>query len=800
MTILTPRRSSKWITASGLALAAGLACAPAFAQTPAPAAPETEGTEVEEVVVTAQKREESLQDVPIAVSAFTAETLDRVQIENAQDIQFSVPNAMLVGNERFTLRGIGNNAISSTADNGVQTFVNTAATGYLPQDEFYDLERIEVLRGPQGTLYGRNTTGGAINVVTRRPTDRLEGFVSGQVGNFESVRLQGAVNLPLTGALRQRFAGYVLFRDGFTENLSTGNNIDGRSQHGLRSTTELDLSPMTRATLLVQYYEEDSSRARESKRLCKAIAVLGCSPNETGFDSPNAQATIFQRLLAGPLAGTIFPPGGNIYSGSINPRDLRQVSADTDPTYDGKNVFSILELTHEFGRFDFTSVTSFAESRVEANTDFDNADPGFRFLRPISYLAAADQVVTTDRLITTDSFEARSRTYAQEFRLASDFDGMFDFTVGAFYLDTKGRARFRVFHPAIELFSRLLGLPPVSYASDNETPYSRTRAAAVFGEGYFQLSPDTKVTIGGRYTKEEKDIRTRNVTLSAPGPYIVAGVEDDRFTGKITVDHDLDLGFTQDTLLYGSVSTGYKGGGLNPGNTVASGFRPETVTAYEVGAKNTLMNRSLQANLAAFYYDYTDLQLGQRIAGNVRTSNADAVIYGAEAELVWSPTDRLLFDSNLSYLHTEIGDFQTVDPANPAQSLTATTPTVPVNLNGNRLPFSPSFKIKVGGQYSMPLGTSGWTGVLRADVAYQDEYFSREFNTPNDRIDGWTVVDLQARAENAAGDLQLQFFMKNATDEDNITNSIVEDALVGSYRNARILEPRIYGVALTKRF
>jgi outer membrane receptor protein involved in Fe transport len=125
---------------------------------------------------------------------------------------------------------------------------------------------------------------------------------------------------------------------------------------------------------------------------------------------------------------------------------------------------------------------------------------------------------------------------------------------------------------------------------------------------------------------------------------------------------------------------------------------------------------------------------------------------------------------------------------------------VAVNLNGNRLPFSPKYKIKVGGQYSMPLGARGWTGVLRADVARQDDYFSREFNTPNDRIEGWTTVDLQARAENASGDLQVQLFVKNATDEDNITNSIVEDALVGSYRNVRILEPRIYGVAVTRRF
>ena len=770
----------------------------AAAQTPAETPPAA--STVEEIIVTAQKRSESLQDVPIAVSAFSDEALDRAQIENAQDIQLSVPNAILVGNDRFTLRGIGNNAISSTADNGVQTFVNTAATGYLPQDEYYDLERIVVLRGPLGTLYGRNTTGGAINIVTRRPTDEFEGFASVQAGNFESVRAQGALNLPIGDRMRQRFAGYYLTRDGFTENLSTGTNIDGREQFGLRSTTELDLGPQTRASLLLQYYEEDSTRARESKRLCKAVAVLGCSPTESGFDSPVAQATVLQRLLAGFFTGTVFPAGGNIYAEAPNPPDLRQVAADTDPSYRGEGFFGIFELSHGIGNFDLTSVTSYAESSVEANTDFDNADLPFRFLRPITYLAGPGRTVTTDRLITTDSFTARGRTWAQELRLASDFDGMFDFTLGAFYFDTKGRARFQVYHPAIELFARAIGLPPASYISDNESPYSRTRASALFGEGYFQFTDATKLTIGARYTREEKDIRTRNTTLSAPGPYIVAGIEDEQWTGKVSLDHQLDLAFTDDTLLYGAISTGYKGGGLNPGNPTRRTFEPETVTAYEIGAKNSLFGRTLQANLAAFFYDYSDLQLGQRIAGNVATSNADATIYGAEAEFLWSPTERLLFDANLSYLSTEIGDFLTVDPANPAQSLTTLTPQVPVSLDGNDLPFSPPFKIKVGGQYSFPLGGSGWTGVLRADAAYQDDYFAREFNTPNDRIDGWTVIDLQARASNAGGDLEVQAFVKNVTDEDNLTNSIVEDALVGSYRNARILEPRVYGVALTKRF
>jgi outer membrane receptor protein involved in Fe transport len=320
----------------------------------------------------------------------------------------------------------------------------------------------------------------------------------------------------------------------------------------------------------------------------------------------------------------------------------------------------------------------------------------------------------------------------------------------------------------------------------------------VFGESYYAFDPVTKLTVGLRYTDEEKSIRTRSIVLAAPTPYIVAKRDWQRWTGKVALDHKLDLSFTDETFVYASIARGYKGGGLNPGNAVTPDFRPESVTAYEAGAKNQLLGRTLQANLTAFYYDYTDLQLGQRIGGNVITANADAKIWGAEAELVWAPTRQWLFDANLSYLHTEIGDFLTVDAANPAQSLTAKSPAVAVDLSGNELPYSPAYKVKVGGQYSFPVGS--WTGTLRADVAQQDHFFAREFNTPNDRIKGWTVVDLQARLLDGDGRLQLQAYVKNLTNKDNIVSSIIEDALIGSYRNVRLLEPRTFGASVLYRF
>ena len=192
--------------------------------------------------------------------------------------------------------------------------------------------------------------------------------------------------------------------------------------------------------------------------------------------------------------------------------------------------------------------------------------------------------------------------------------------------------------------------------------------------------------------------------------------------------------------------------------------------------------------------------MGQRINGGVVTLNADADIWGLEGEFIYAPSRNWLFDANLSYLHTELDDFFSEDAANPAQSLTATTPSVAVNLKGNELPHSPKSKVKIGGQYTTASFAGGWTATLRADAVWQDKYFAREYNSPTDRIDAWGIIDLSARLDNSDQDFAIRMFVKNVSDEDNITNIIIEDALVGRYRNVRLLEPRTYGVILEKKF
>ncbi len=773
--------------ASVLALAAAV---PAFAQDGG------ESTGVEEIIITAQKREQALQDVPLAVSAFSEESLDRAQIEDATDLQFSIPNAVLTGNDRFTLRGVGTNALGST-DLGVQSFVNGAAIGYPPQNEFFDLQRLEVLRGPQGTLYGRNTTGGAINVITRKPGETFSAEGSLQLGNFENIRVGAGIDLPLGDRAGLRIAGYALKRDGYTENRSTGNNIDGRDQWALRGTAVFEITDATVATLTLGTFREDSSRAREGKRLCKSHPVLGCSPNELGFDSPNANTTILQTLAR---FFTPFPAGGNIYAGAPNPRDLRAVEADTDPTFQLDQNFGILNLNHDFGPVTLTFIGGYSDGSTEQNTDWDNADLPFRFTAPITYNKDRDTTVTTDRLLTTDSFTSKSKLLTGELRLASDFDGRFNFLVGLFGLKGEGSGGFEIWHPAIEAFQKALGRPAETWRVSNLSRNGENQTWALFGETYVTLTDDLRLTLGARYTEEERSGESRAIVLSGLNPFVKSEYSGSKTTGKAAIDWTPDLGFTDQTLFYASVATGYKGGGLNPGNVARPTFDEETVTAFELGSKNTLLDRNLQANFAAFYYDYSGLQLGQRINGGVTTTNADAKIWGLEAEFVFVPDDHWSFDANLSYLNTEIGRFFSEDAANPAQSETATAPSVQVNLEGNELPHSPSGKIKVGAQYETSPFAGRWTAIFRVDATWQDEYYAREYNTPTDRIESWGVLDGQVRFQRDDGKYGVRFFVKNITDEDNITNIIIEDALIGRYRNARLLEPRTFGVILEAKF
>lgn len=764
---------------------------------PRTADPAAENGPLERIVVTARKRAEASQTVPVAVSAFSADTLERSKIVNAQDLQFSIPNAVLTGNDRFTIRGIGNNSLGG--DNGVGLAINGATIAVLPQDELFDMERIEVLRGPQGTLFGRNTTGGALSLFTKRPTDRMEAKVSLELGNYAHKRVEGMVNIPLSDNLRQRFAGYVLKRDGFTKNEFTGNSVDGRDQYSLRSSTRLFLGNSTEANLVLGAYDESSSRTRETKRQCKAIPVLGCSPNELGFDSPNYSATVFVPLANFFLVPAgVMAPGSNIYTGAPNPTDLRAIAADFDATFRLKNKYATLDVSHDFDPFTLTYVAGYSDTETEQNTDWDNAALPFRFVTPQTYNVSRNLTVTTDRLLTSDSFTAKNQTWSHELRIASRNTGIFNYTTGLFYYDSKGSGGFFIWHPIFELSQKLRGRPAETWFINGETQLATTKAKAWFGESQWKLNDQTRAALGARWTSETRDTLSRNLVLAATAtPFVQRPtLKEDWWTGRAS----LDFTPSKDTMFYATLATGYKGGGFNAGNATRPTFSPETVTAYEFGVKTERLDGRLRANLSVFHNDYKNMQLTQRISGSTATANVNATIAGAEAEIQFAPTRAWLFDANASLMDTSIGDFLTVDAANPAQSLTTTSPQVPVNLAGKALPHSPTAKFKVGAQYTTGFFATGWTVTSRLDYVWQNDYFAREFNTPTDLIKSWGVANLQLRFLNPKGNVEVKAFVKNLSDADNVTNIIIEDALVGSYRNVRLLDPRTFGLQVQYTF
>ena len=279
--IMTTRARALLSGASMAIIASMVFAAPTSVQAQA-ATPAASGIEV--IVVTAQKREQALQEVPIAVSAFSAAALDRVQIEDATDIQFSIPNAVLTGNDRFTFRGVGTNALGSS-DLGVQSFLNGAAIGYLPQNEFFDMVRIEVLRGPQGTLYGRNAIGGAINTISKRPTEDLSVEFKIGVGNFDYSNVVGAVSGPITDSLRYRVAAQREQRNGVDFNYGT-NETEG---------WEID-----------DYYYEGQLEGEIGDRFSWWLKVA-----DSGYDKAGPPGGRTATFSTAPYL-SVFPPAGSV--------------------------------------------------------------------------------------------------------------------------------------------------------------------------------------------------------------------------------------------------------------------------------------------------------------------------------------------------------------------------------------------------------------------------------------------------------------------------------------------------------
>ena len=757
--------------------AEGRPASPQFAAAAPPAQGQATGAAaVDELIVTAQKKEERIQSVPIAISAFTGKALDQQKIEGGPDLLKAIPNVTFSKNNfssyNLQIRGVGTKAVSVTTDPAVAiSFNNTPMIrNRLFEQEYFDIERVEVLRGPQGTLYGRNATGGVVNVITAKPTDNFEGQLKAEVGNYDTRRLSGFVNVPLGDTFAMRIAGASTQRNGFDHNTITGNDVNGRDLWSGRVSLQWKPVDRFRANFVWEHFNENDNRSRTGKQLCtrdpgpssiagfgqinaaafpfsadpnattnqiRGILSQGCLPgslfNTASYGTPNGNslplviAAQSVAVLGFDALGNQVPllrPGVDPYGNQMQSPDLRTIASKFDPRFRAKNdVYQLnldFDLTNSLKLF---SQTLYTQDRYYSSQDYNrfNTQPVFNnssglydlFGTPLTNPGITPGGIYTDpqlgpssTIVGMDVNQARSKQWSQEFRLQSSFDGPVNFSVGANYLRYETKEDYYVmFNIASAIAQSFLnggadpGVPcpttptescvyvdpnPINKINGQGHNYFRSanpyvvNSTAVFGEVYWQLANDVKITAGLRYTDDHKRFTpTPSQLLLAPGPvaggYVSSGYPTlpdikqswGEFTGRLGVDWKPQLSFTDQTLVYAFYSRGYKGGGANPPGIGSNPqvlnfapqpttFRPEFINAFEVGTKNTLMHGALTLNASAFYYDYTDYQVSKIVDRTAANENFDATMWGVELESVWRPTRNLQINANLGYLNTEL--------------------------------------------------------------------------------------------------------------------------------------------------
>ncbi|HTO39760.1 MAG TPA: TonB-dependent receptor, partial [Rhizomicrobium sp.] len=681
---------------------------------------------VETVTVTSSKLGGAdVQSVPIAITAMSQEQLTATQTAGGPDLVRQVPN-LTFSKTNFTgyniqIRGIGTQAISVTTDPAVAVALNDIPfiRNHFFEQEFYDVSSVEVLRGPQGTLYGRNATAGVVNMTSAKPTDQYEAMASLDVGNYSNRRLEGMLNIPIVGdKLDLRLAGEWTKRDGYAFNEQTNKSLDGRNLWSGRVSLLVHPVENLTATFIWEHFSENDDRARSTKQLCTRddppsvingptgpqvptvfeanYLSQGCKPGPLygplAFQTPSAGALPFVWGLE--AQGAFIANGTNPYANLTQSQDLRVINSMFDPTYRAKN--DTFELNADYNitpTLTLTSQTGFNKDTLRSTQDFNRFSTTEGIFIPKvfnggvpgagNYFVGADgefcdpQLGCSDRLVALDLSQQRSQQFSQEVRLASHFSVPFNFSVGVNYLHYQTVEDYFVFMNAISLLTEYNNMfyggavaPIVPHApfdpalanSCNPQPADRTvlrftgfgcswvdpnpldsldgqghnyfrsqdpyrlNSWAGFGEVYYQVMPDLQLTGGLRWTYDKKHFtEIPSWTAMAGKGYPIEGVVDPaqgyidqqwkEWTGRFVANWTPKLDFTDQTLVYGSYSRGYKGGGANPpgvipvmpipflgGGSSPSNvthpltFKPEFIDAFELGSKNTLLDGAMTFN------------------------------------------------------------------------------------------------------------------------------------------------------------------------------------------------------------
>ncbi len=707
---------------------------------------------LEEVMVTASKREATAQETPMALSYFTSELIDVKGIQNINDLQYSVPSLLMgltsAGGAKLTVRGISSESFMTGGDPGIALHIDgqyIQATSYALRDLF-DIERIEVLRGSQGTLYGRNSTGGSVNIITKKPTDEFSGQLNVLLGDYEHRRIQAVLNTPLTDNAFFRIAVSDDFREGYTQNVITGDTYDTSDYTAYRGS--LLIRPTDNLDILLSGYvfREDDSR--------------GFTTVAHPYNTHDGLLGI-NFLTGAPVVTNIYRD----YNAPPNPAadDPRKVRMDTTPFAREDSEGVSLDVTWAFSGMKFKSITGYHNTEWNDRRDVDNSD-----------------VVTV-----VSEMDTEYTTFTQEFQLSSNAEGKFDWLVGLFYYNEDSTFDNR--NPILNISAVYPWWDEWNFVSGAAT---ETESWAVFGQADYHFNDRLTATAGLRYTYEEK---TFEESLYLPPYGLVTPMvsNDEESWEDVTGTIGLDYKLADEVMVYASVSQGFKAGGFNAGG-FHEPYEPETVTAYQAGVKGRYLDSTLQLNLAGFYYDYSDLQLWTNIEElTLMTNAAEASIKGVEVEWIYLVTNALKVDGSVAYLDAEYDEYFAADSHYPGSALGLQ------DLSGKKLSRAPEWKYNIGAQYGVPLpGGNLGSLTLRVDFSWVDDHYFRAFNLETDKQSAYHRTDAKLMWESPDGQWYGELFVRNIEDEDVVGEMVIYGSGFADNRGSIFLPPRTCGVQI----
>ena len=719
-----------------------LLCAAAAMALPFPVFAQEADTGAEDVnagdiVVTAQKRSQSIQQVPVAISALNSEMLEDRGISTAAGLQFSVPSTQignLLGQTSVTIRGVGlNQGAPGVAIHVDGVYQPRPSMGDLLQ---IDLERVEVLRGPQGTLYGRNANGGAVNFITKAPTDEYEGYLLASYANYDEARVQGMVNVPLGENSRGRVVlDWNRRGDGFVKNIvAGGQDLDrGRTFSG-RVRFDMDITPDFELSLATTFLD-------------------GTGPTQyfVLHNPPTAPVVSVNPALAS--ASYSFEPWRTAANDPVNTERRLSMSSAT--------------ATWSLGDVTLKSISAYTTLRDDSLADDDG--------------------------INVSIFPARrfydSKSFSQELNVGASVDAA-DVVAGLYYL--KDSYKHILDYDLLEGVAPLspLGLPPGSDLVFDVRDYD-TSVKAAFADVTVRPIGDLSLIAGIRYSEENQTQVQRN-TISIGTfatietcPLTTNEAKFTSTTPRIGARYE----FSPSANAYATFSKGYKAGGFNL-NACSNQFNPEKLDSYEVGLKTRLLDRTLTLNLSAFYYDYTDLQISQ-VVGLARfiTNAAAATIKGAELEADWQPDEHWSINANATYLDATYKRFSNTDGLDPAAGVQL--------LDGNRLNEAPKFSGNLGIAYRTAASGHG-RFTIRTDLSYRSKYYLREFNGPLDTQEAFALINAGLIWDSPDERFRVRLFVNNLTNKAYVARMDSSDNFGARFISWNA--PRQYGVELRTNF